>query len=207
MTTAGYLKLPSSSGTCPSGSSAVTINQQGPQGPAGPAGPTGLRGPVGPTGPTGLRGPAGPAGPGAIARTLDVSTAGVLPTFALPKGDKVEMICGNIDGELSPELTITAASPSATYYIHGDLFAKTSSDTRYFDGDTLSKTFPAGSSQVGLHTSTNSMSLTVIASNANGAFTTAHLLINSGSDIFTLDASMYSSTARCQFTLMFTPSS
>ena len=55
--------------TCPSGTTAINWNQQGPAGPAGPAGPTGPAGSPGPQGPkgdtgaTGATGPAGPQGP------------------------------------------------------------------------------------------------------------------------------------------------
>jgi hypothetical protein len=50
-------------GSCGSGTTAITWNQQGPQGPAGPAGPQGPQGATGPAGPQGDTGPTGPAGP------------------------------------------------------------------------------------------------------------------------------------------------
>jgi hypothetical protein len=63
--------------TCPSGTTAIQWNQQGPQGPAGPAGAagpkgdTGAQGPAGPQGATGPAGPQGPAGPaGADGKTI-----------------------------------------------------------------------------------------------------------------------------------------
>jgi hypothetical protein len=62
---------------CPSGTTAVTWNQQGPAGPAGPAGPqgpkgdTGATGPKGDTGATGATGPPGPAGPAGAVGGLD----------------------------------------------------------------------------------------------------------------------------------------
>ena len=49
--------------TCPSGTTAIRWNQQGPQGPAGPKGDTGAQGPAGTTGTAGPMGAAGPAGP------------------------------------------------------------------------------------------------------------------------------------------------
>ncbi len=49
--------------SCPSGTTAVTWNQQGPQGPAGGTGPAGPAGPAGPKGDTGSAGPTGAAGP------------------------------------------------------------------------------------------------------------------------------------------------
>src|SRR5689334_6444701 len=65
----GALSVIDSAKKCPSGSTALNWNQQGPKGatgaagPAGPAGPAGAAGPVGPAGPAGAQGAAGPAGP------------------------------------------------------------------------------------------------------------------------------------------------
>jgi Divergent InlB B-repeat domain/Collagen triple helix repeat (20 copies) len=49
--------------TCPSGTTAIQWNKQGPAGPQGPQGPKGDPGPVGPQGATGPQGPQGPQGP------------------------------------------------------------------------------------------------------------------------------------------------
>jgi hypothetical protein len=51
-----------SSTTCPSGTMALTWNQQGPIGPQGPVGPAGPQGSTGATGATGPQGPAGVVG-------------------------------------------------------------------------------------------------------------------------------------------------
>lgn len=61
--------------TCPSGTTAIRWNQQGPAGPAGPTGPTGPSGATGPAGPAGPQGPPGPSSLDAIAgTTCDVGT-------------------------------------------------------------------------------------------------------------------------------------
>jgi len=49
--------------TCPSGTTAIQWNQQGPAGPQGSQGPKGDPGPAGPPGATGAQGPQGPQGP------------------------------------------------------------------------------------------------------------------------------------------------
>jgi Divergent InlB B-repeat domain/Collagen triple helix repeat (20 copies) len=49
--------------TCPSGTTAIQWNKQGPAGPQGPQGPQGDPGPAGPPGATGPQGPQGPQGP------------------------------------------------------------------------------------------------------------------------------------------------
>ena len=77
------LVLQNAGTTCPSGTSAISWNEQGPTGTTGPAGPTGATGPAGPTGatgpagPTGAIGPAGSAGPaGAIGPAGPIGPAG-----------------------------------------------------------------------------------------------------------------------------------
>jgi hypothetical protein len=49
--------------TCPSGTTAIQWNQQGPAGPVGPQGPKGDTGATGPPGSAGGTGPTGPPGP------------------------------------------------------------------------------------------------------------------------------------------------
>jgi hypothetical protein len=61
-----FIVLQDAGTTCPTGTTAVTWNQQGQPGPAGAVGPTGPAGPpgvAGSTGPPGNTGPAGPPGP------------------------------------------------------------------------------------------------------------------------------------------------
>jgi hypothetical protein len=61
-TTSGVLKLERSNGSCPSGSSPVTIGARGDRGPRGAAGARGATGPRGAAGARGATGPRGVAG-------------------------------------------------------------------------------------------------------------------------------------------------
>jgi hypothetical protein len=119
--------------TCPSGTTAIKWNQQGPQGatgpagPAGPAGPIGATGPAGPAGPagaTGDTGPAGPAGPAGTVASLDAlngipcdSGGGTVQVFygaQQPNGsDPVSLACALTNPTWTLKLDLSDTNGSA----------------------------------------------------------------------------------------------
>ena len=82
-TNSGVLKLARPNGSCPSGSSPVTIGARGDRGPRGPVGARGATGPRGAGGPKGLAGARGAAGPrGAVGARGPKGAAGQSYTAA-----------------------------------------------------------------------------------------------------------------------------
>jgi Collagen triple helix repeat (20 copies) len=101
--------------SCPSGTTAVSWNQQGPAGPAGaagqagatgPAGPAGSQGPAGPQGPKGDTGAQGPAGPAGSAG----SVAGSPCTFPGGQSGTISVTTSAVGA-----MTLTCSSPACTH--------------------------------------------------------------------------------------------
>lgn len=189
LSSSGYLRLTGSGGTCPSGTTAITLNQQGPTGPAGPAGP------IGPRGATGATGPQGPAGLSPRSLVLDFSNViGPSQSVTLAHGDVVTASCGYIDGNLTAFLEFS--SSGASYYLHGTVDAQNRGGEL---GDEVhSPTFyDAGHTLIGASiANTPFLGAQLLSGTSNYVF--FHLIVNHAATVYTADVSLYSSTSRCQ---------
>lgn len=107
--------------TCPTGTTAISWNQQGPAGPAGSAGPKGPAGDTGPQGPQGPPGPAGTAGglDAMIGTPCDTGTAqaGTLNVTYQPQpgagADTVTIVCDQNNPMFALNLEILPRSSAA----------------------------------------------------------------------------------------------
>lgn len=174
MTSAGYLKLARSDGTCPTGSSAVTINAQGKPGLA------------------------------AKSAFLDRTTAGGSVTRTLPHGDTLNLSCGNNDGVPVPILVVSAANPSDLYYVHGTAQDGSQGGSSDYEDSATTQVFNPGTNLIG-QAPTGYFSIGADGLNGPG-YAYAHLFVNDGTDVFTIDASLYSAAGRCQLIVQATPS-
>ena len=200
VTSAGLLKLTGSGGTCPSGTTAITLNQQGPAGPAGPAGPIGPRGA---TGATGAPGPQGPAGLSPRSLFLDFSNViGLSQSLTLAHGDVVMASCGYINGNLTAYLEFS--SSGASYYLHGTVDAQNRGGEL---GDEVHTPtiYDAGHTLIGA-TVANTPFLGAQLFSGTSNFVFFHLPVNHAATVYTADVSLYSSTNRCQVVAQLTQS-
>ena len=172
----GFLVLADASGQCPSGATAVTINERGPKG-----------------------------APGLAARSavLDRTTAGGSVTRTLPKGDQLSLTCGSDDGVPSPILTVEAADLSDVYYVHGTAQVGAGGGTVDYDSPGATQTFSVGSNLIG-QSPTGYFRLGAVGI-SGPAYGSVRVLVNDGTDVFTLDVSLYSATGRCQMIVEATP--
>jgi hypothetical protein len=101
--------------SCPSGTTAVSWNQQGPAGAAGQTGATGPAGPAGPAGAVGSQGPAGPQGPkGDTGAQGPAGPSGSLAGSActMPGGQTGTVVVTTSD---VGAITLTCSSPACTH--------------------------------------------------------------------------------------------
>lgn len=118
-TSAGYLRLAKANDACPSGTSAVTINEQGPRGPRGLS---------------------------PVSLVIDRTTPGGSGSASLPNGDALSIFCGSNNGIPTPFVEVSRTS--AAYFVHGTLDNQGTGVVDYIDASGT-VAWPPGHSLVG----------------------------------------------------------
>ena len=145
---------------------------------------------------------------GAMSAVLDLTTSNDGLEIGLPGGDSVINRC-TVTGNLGfPEAELEIANlGAATYYAHGSVDAQVAASTWYLDAATT-QSLGAGHTLLGKAPPSDYFEIQAKpVSSSTPAYSTVHLLVNNGSKVFTVDASLYSATDRCQEIVEVTPSS
>lgn len=148
---------------------------------------------------------------GALSANIDITTSNTYVPIVLRGGDTIYDRCtvtGNLGfPEAQIEVVPTSVTATTRYYVHGYIDAQTKSTTQYLDAGT-SLAFPAGHTLIGEFTASNYFFINALAASPTApAFAVVHLLVNHGSTVFTVEASLYSATNRCQATVEVVPGS
>jgi hypothetical protein len=148
---------------------------------------------------------------GALSANIDITTSNTYVPIVLRGGDTIYDRCtvtGNLGyPEAQIEVVPTSVNATTRYYVHGYVDVQTKDTTSYLDAGT-NPSFPAGHSLIGQYTASNYFFINALpASPSTPTFADVHLLVNHGSTIFTIEASLYSANDRCQATVEVIPGS